>query len=249
VAGCAGRLTGQDRPERWIEGSTPDAFHRVTDIHVPSLTIYLPPKEKATGGAVIIAPGGGHKYLVVDLEGEFVAKRLNAMGLAAFVLRYRLARTDGSTYRVAVESVADLQQAVRLVRARAADWGVDRRRIGIMGFSAGGNLAALEENNCDQATRPDFVVLGYPAYIGAETTVERDAPPTFLFVNDDDPLATGAGEYYLALRKAKVPVEFHVFRRGGHGVGMTGRGTPGFDQLGVARCRTCSRCGCATSAC
>ncbi len=226
---------GKTAPERWIEGAVPDGFHRVTDIHVPSLTIYLPPKGKATGAAFIIAPGGAHRYLVVDLEGELVAKKLNEVGVAAFVLRYRLARAEGSTYRVEVESLADIQQAIRLVRNRAAEWAVDPARVGVMGFSAGGHLAALAENNFDAATRPDFAVLGYPGYIGAGFPVAKGAPPTFLFVNDDDPLATGTAEYYLALRKAGVSTELHIFRRGGHGVGATGRGAPGFEKLGVAQ--------------
>ena len=109
---------------------------------------------------------------------------------------------------------------------------LDPRRIGIMGFSAGGHLATLAENTFDPATRPDFAVLGYPAYIGADTVVAKNAPPTFIFVNDDDRFATGAGEYYLALRKAKISAEFHVFRRGGHGVGATGR-TPELEKLGA----------------
>jgi endo-1,4-beta-xylanase len=225
---------GKTAPERWVEGGTPDAFHRVTDIHNPSLTIYLPPKSKATGAACIIAPGGAHRYLVVDLEGEFVAKKMNEMGIAAFVLRSRLARAEGSTYKVEVESLADMQQAIRVVRGRATEWGVNPARVGVMGFSAGGHLAALAENNFDPATRPDFAVLGYPAYVGASTSIAKDAPPTFMFINDDDSLATGAGEYYLALRKAKISAEFHVFRHGGHGVGATGR-APGFEKLGTAK--------------
>ena len=233
--GVAPGSEGQTAPERWIEGATPDAFHRVTDIHIPTLTIYLPPKGKGTGAAVIIAPGGGHRYLVVDLEGEAVAKKLNEFGVAAFVLRYRLARAEGSTYQVQIESLADLRQAIRVVRSRAAEWALNPARIGVMGFSAGGQLAALAENNFDAATRPDFAVLSYPAYIGAGFQVTKDAPPTFLFVNDDDAFATGAGEYYLELRKAKVSAEFHVFRRGGHGVGATGRNTPDFEKLGVAQ--------------
>src|SRR5882724_8956756 len=96
---------GKTSPERWIEGGTPDAFHRVTDIHKPSITAYLPPKDIATGAAFIIAPGGAHRYLVVDLEGEFAAKKLNAMGVAALVLKSRLSKADGSTYRAEVESL------------------------------------------------------------------------------------------------------------------------------------------------
>lgn len=232
--GVAPGSEGKTAPERWVEGGTPDAFHRVTDIHAPSLTVYLPAKEKATGAACIIAPGGGHRYLVVDLEGELVAGKLNAMGVAAFVLRSRLSRAEGSTYKVEVESLADMQQAIRVVRERAKEWGVNPGRVGVMGFSAGGHLAALAENKFDAATRPDFAVLGYPAYIGATTPIAKDAPPTFMFVNDDDNFATGAGEYYVALRKAKISAEFHVFRRGGHGVGMTGRAA-GFEKLGAAK--------------
>lgn len=233
--GTAPGSEGQTAPERWIEGGTPDIFHRVTDIHVPTLTLYLPVKEKANGTAVIIAPGGGHRYLVVDLEGELVAKKLNEMGVAAFVLRSRLARAEGSKYKVEVESLADLQQAIRVVRDRAKEWNVNPTRVGVMGFSAGGHLAALAANNFDSGTRPDFAVLGYPGFSLGKVPVRSDAPPTFLFVNDDDPLATGAGEYYLDLRRAKVSAEFHVFRRGGHGVGATGRDNPEFAKLGVAQ--------------
>lgn len=231
--GVAPGSEGKTAPERWVEGGKPDAFHRVTDIHSPSLTIYLPPKEKATGTAFIIAPGGAHRYLVVDLEGELVAKKLNEMGVAAFVLRSRLARAEGSTYKVEVESLADMQQAIRVVRERAKEWNVNSTRVGVMGFSAGGHLAALAENAPDPATRPAFAMLGYPGFSGPAVPVAKDAPPTFMFVNDDDPLATGAGEYYLALRKAKISAEFHVFRRGGHGVGATGR-APGFEALGAS---------------
>jgi acetyl esterase/lipase len=231
--GVAPGSEGKTAPERWVEGGKPDAFHRVTDIHVPTLTIYLPPTGKATGTAVIIAPGGGHHYLVVDLEGELVAKRLNEIGVAAFVLRSRLAKAEGSTYKTEVESLADMQQAIRVVRQRATEWAVNPSHVGVMGFSAGGHLATLAENKFDADTRPDFAVLCYPAYIGAATLVAKDAPPTFMFVDDDDNFATGAGEYYLGLRKAKISTEFHVFRRGGHGVGATGR-EPGFEKLGVS---------------
>lgn len=108
------------------------------------------------------------------------------------------------------------------------------RRVGCMGFSAGGHLVSLALGRFDAATRPDFAVLCYPAFVGLGTPVADDAPPAFIFVNDDDRFAVGAAEYYLALKKAGVPAELHVFRRGGHGVGATGR-APGFDQLGASK--------------
>lgn len=233
--GVAPGSEGKVTPEKWVEGGTPDIFHRVTNIHEPSLTLYLPAKDKANGTAVIVSPGGGHRYLVVDLEGELVAKKLNEMGVAAFVLRSRLERAEGSTYKAAVESLADVQQAIRVVRTRATEWNVNPARVGVMGFSAGGALVALAIGKYEKATRPDFAVLGYPGGVNAGTPIATDAPPTFMFVNDDDTLATGAGEYFVALRKAKIPAEFHVFRRGGHGVGATGRNDPEFPKLGVAK--------------
>ena len=226
---------GKASAERWIEGGTPDTFHRVTNIHQPSITVYLPPKEKATGAAFIVCPGGGHKYLVVDLEGEFVANKLTEMGVAAFVLKSRLEGADGSTYKRDVESLADVQRAIRLVRSRAEEWHLNATRIGVMGFSAGGYLAALAENRFDAGkpqsadpiervhSRPDFAVLAYPGGVSPATVTAKDIPPTFIFVNNDDRLSIASGEYYLALKKAAVDAEMHVFRRGGHGVGMTGR--------------------------
>lgn len=237
---------GKTAPERWIEGGTPDPFHRVTDVNNPSIAVLLPPREKATGAGCIIAPGGGHRYLVMDLEGRFVAEKLNAMGVAGFVLKSRLAKADGSTYQVDRESLADVQRAIRLVRSRAAEWGIDPARVCVMGFSAGGELAALAANRFDSgqpasadpvermSSRPDFVVLGYPALVGWKTPVAKDAPPAFIFVNSDDSLSTAVVEYTLLLKKAGATVEFHMFRRGGHGVGMTGR-TPEFSSLPESR--------------
>jgi endo-1,4-beta-xylanase len=226
---------GKAAPERWIEGGAPDAFHRITDVHNPALFVYLPPKAIATGAACIIAPGGGHKYLVMDLEGRFVAEKLNRMGVAGFVLKSRLAKAEGSTYRIEKESLADVQRAIRLVRSRAGEWNLNPDRICVMGFSAGGQLAALAENRFENgnpaasdpieraSSRPDFAVLGYPGIQGWNEPIAKNAPPTFLFVNNDDALSTAAAEYDLALKKAGISSEFHQFRRGGHGVGMTGR--------------------------
>ena len=222
-----------------------DGFHRVKNIHQPSLTVFLPPKEKATGVAFVVCPGGGHNYLVMDLEGANVAKVLNGMGIAAFVLKSRLAHTPGFNYKVEVESLADAQRAVRMVRNRAKEWGVDAMHVGIMGFSAGGEVAALAETRWDrgksdaadevdrESSRPDFTVLAYPAGKAAALTFTKETPATFIVVATDDSLSPNSIEYWTALRKAGVPAELHVYRRAGHGFGMTGR-TPAFASLPVA---------------
>ncbi|HVW85560.1 MAG TPA: alpha/beta hydrolase [Bryobacteraceae bacterium] len=242
---------GKTAPERWIStappGQKPDPYHRVTDINNPSITPFLAPEGKANGAAFIIAPGGGHRYLVVDLEGDMVAKKLNEMGVAGFVLKSRLAKAEGSSYRADVESLADVQRAIRLVRSRAKEWGLDPGRIGVMGFSAGGQLAALAENRFDAgnpeasdpvdrlSSRPDFVVLAYPGLASQNIPIAKEVPPTFMFVNNDDNLSAGSAQYYLSLKKAGVDTELHVFRRGGHGVGATGRDPVEFRKLSVSR--------------
>jgi acetyl esterase/lipase len=236
---------GSDRQTAETWNPSTDGFHRVTNIHSPSITIFLPPKEKANGAAFIVCPGGGHAYLVMDLEGSLVAKKLNEMGIAAFVLKSRLARAPGSTYKADVESLADAQRAIRLVRSRAQEWRVDPARVGIMGFSAGGEIAALAEtriqtgdtNAADPidrlSSRPDFVVLGYPGIKPANLTVPNDTPPTFIVVANDDNLSAAAAEYYGKLKAAHVQAELHIYLTAGHGFGMTGR-TPAFASLPVA---------------
>jgi acetyl esterase/lipase len=234
---------GQTAAETWNPST--DGFHRVTNIHNPSITVFLPPKEKANGAAFIICPGGGHAYLVMDLEGSLVAKKLNEMGIAAFVLKSRLARAPGSKYHADVESLADAQRAIQMVRSRSQEWRVDPARVGIMGFSAGGELAALAEIHSKPAdpnasdpmerigSRPDFVVLGYPGFRPANLTVPNDTPPTFIVVANDDNLSSVAAEYYGKLKAAKVQAELHIFLTAGHGFGMTGR-TPAFASLPVS---------------
>jgi len=195
---------------------------------------------------VVICPGGGHQYLVMDLEGSLVAQRLNAMGIAAFILKSRLARAPGSTYTVEEHSLRDAQRAIRLVRSRAVEWKIKPDRVGIMGFSAGGELAGLAATRFDsveakpsdpidgQSSRPDFAVLVYGGVRGERLTIPKNTPPTFLVVADDDRPAAMVAEYYAKLKAQSIPAEVHIYLKGGHGFGMTGR-TPAFKDLPVSR--------------
>jgi dienelactone hydrolase len=172
---------------------------RFTVVHYPSLFIFLPPKGQANGTAMIVAPGGGHSNLVMDKEGYDIAGWLNKNGIAAFVLKYRLAKAKDSHYTVEGDALADAARAMRTVRSHAKDWGVDPGRIGFMGFSAGAAVAALIETRFDKGNdsasdpiervscRPDFAVVVYPGYKAGMISVPKDAPPTFLVCADNDP--------------------------------------------------------------
>ncbi len=237
--GSAGSIS----PETWNPST--DGFHRVTNIHQPSLTVFLPPKDKANGTAVVVCPGGGHQYLVMDLEGSLVAERLNAMGVAVFILKSRLAKAPGSTYTVEGHSLPDAQRAIRLVRSRAAEWHIKPDRVGIVGFSAGGEIAALAETKFatvepkpgdpidSLSSRPDFAVLAYPAIKPESLTVPKNTPATFMVVANDDNLAAATPAYYAKLKAQGIQAEVHIYLKGGHGFGMTGR-TPAFRELGVS---------------
>jgi acetyl esterase/lipase len=202
----------------------------VTNVHAPTLTPYLPAKDKATGAAIIVAPGGGHTNLAIDTEGYYVAQWLADHGVAAFVLKYRLARQTGSTYAIERESVADAQRALRLIRSRATEWGVNKDAVGVMGFSAGAEVVArtamANAAGTPDATDPldresakvNFQVLVYPGNARAYTA--EAAPPTFLVSATDDPISTSVAELFGRLRQANVPVEMHVFGSGAHGFGL-----------------------------
>ena len=208
---------------------------RVATIHQPSLTVMLAPEEIATGAAVVIAPGGGHHFLSWDTEGLNVGKYLNSIGVSAFVLKYRLANEAGSTYKVEREGLADVKRSLRLVRARASEFGVDPARVGVMGFSAGGELAALASTRFDAgetaatdpvdrlSSKPDFQMLIYPggkpdAWVPA---INKDTPPAFLLCADNDKgPSENIAQLYTAMKHAGVPVEVHVFATGGHGFGL-----------------------------
>src|SRR5580692_6715539 len=147
--GAPGSEAMGDRKEVVTPPAKPGDSLKVSNIHNPSLILYLPSKEKATGAAMIIAPGGGHRFLSIDTEGTNVAEWLNSIGVAAFVLKYRLAREPGSPYKVEVHPYADAQRAIRMIRARAQEWNVDSGRVGIMGFSAGGEVAVMASTRFD----------------------------------------------------------------------------------------------------
>lgn len=205
----------------------------VRNIHNPSITAYLPPADKATGAAVIICPGGGHRELVFDAEGRDAAVFLNSLGVAAFALKYRLGREEGSPYAVDVHPREDAYRAMRLVRSRADEWRIDPRRIGMMGFSAGGEVVAMvaySSGDGDPSApdpvdrfngRPDFQILIYPGPLGIPETVPADAPPAFLLAAIDDPCcAEPTIDLLQKYHAAGVPAEAHVFARGGHAFNM-----------------------------
>jgi acetyl esterase/lipase len=226
-----------------------------TDADKPTITIYRASRNPV-GTAVIVAPGGGYSALAMDHEGHQVASWFNAMGISAFVLKYRL----GPRYHHPIE-LGDAQRAIRFVRSRAQEFGVPTDRIGMMGFSAGGHLTSTAGTHFDAgkpdaadpvdrvSSRPDFLILGYPvisfdpaiAHAGSvrnllgdkpdptliadlsnELRVTSETPPTFLFHTTSDPgvPVENSVRFYLALVKAKVPAEMHLFANGPHGVGL-----------------------------
>jgi len=212
---------------------TEQGEHVVSNVHRPSIAVYLPSKKLATGAAVVVVPGGGHRELWMDHEGYNVAKFLNTQGIAAFVLKYRLARAPNSSYSIEGNALNDLERAVRTVRARAADWSVDSHKVGVIGFSAGGQLAALAATRFDagdanaadaiekQGSRPDFVALVYPG-TWPDLKFAADTPPMFLLCGGDDrpEVVAGITRVYLSLRENKVAAELHLYDRVAHGFGL-----------------------------
>ena len=220
---------GRREPER--VRVTAAGEHVVSGVHRPSITPHLP--ARGDGSAVLVIPGGGHRELWMDHEGHHAARWLASRGTAAFVLKYRLARETNSLYRIDEHALADTRRAMRLIRMRAPEWGIDPRRVGALGFSAGGELAwkagaALDPGNpaapdpLDRpGSRPDFVGLVYPGRSGdIQPTIQ--SAPAFLACAQDDRVDIGEGlaEAYLRYRRAGVVAELHVFASGGHGFGV-----------------------------
>jgi hypothetical protein len=205
----------------------------VSSIHNPSITPYLPAKDKATGTAILVIPGGGHRVLAITHEGYNVGEWLRDHGIAAFVLKHRLAREADSTYKIDVESFADTQRAIRLIRSRAKEWNIDASRLGTLGFSAGGELVALAGVRFDggngastdeierQPSRPDFLGLIYPGRSG-DIQPTKESPPAFLACayNDRTDIAEGLAEVYLRFKRMGVPAELHIYATGAHGFGL-----------------------------
>ena len=219
-----------------------DTITSVTNVSVPTLTISKPPADKNTGVAVLVFPGGGYNNLAWEHEGTMVAEWLNSIGVNALILKYRVPRrADTPKVQPPVQALMDAQRAIGLARSKAGEWGIDPKKIGVLGFSAGGHLAAWSSTNTEKrayepidaadqvSCRPDFSVLIYPGGItqrggdqlASEIHVSKESQPTFLAVaNDDNGPAIGSAAYYLALKRAGVPAELHVFSSGGHGFGM-----------------------------
>lgn len=229
-----GRMPGKAAEEAEAEVKRNDGFTRITNISRPVLEFFPAPVAAGTAApAVIVCPGGGYRYVVVDKEGSEIAKWLNAAGITAFVLRYRIPdNREGA--------LQDAQRAVRLVRARAAEWRIDPGRVGIMGFSAGGHVAARASTRFgdpsyagvdtvdETSARPDFAMLIYPAYlddgkgaVSPELDLAAKIPPTLIVHTEDDKrLVPGSKLYAAALGKAKVPHRFLLYPTGGHGYGL-----------------------------
>jgi acetyl esterase/lipase len=220
----------------------------LTNVSKPTLLVCRPEAAKNARVAVLVFPGGGYNNLAWDHEGEQVARWLNSMGVTAAVLKYRIPRREGAAKDMPpVQALMDAQRAISLVRSKAADWGIDARRIGVLGFSAGGHLAAWVATNFDKRAyakidaadeadcRPDFAVMIYPGGVvkrgttelSPEIRVTPQTPPCFFaHANDDRVSPENSVAMYLALRRANVPAELHIYAAGGHGFGLRPTGKP-----------------------
>jgi acetyl esterase/lipase len=220
------------KPTKWL-----------TNVSKPTLTVYPAAKDKNTGVAMLICPGGGYHNLGWDVEGEEVAEWLNSVGITGIILKYRCPRRPGDVKgEPPAGPLKDAQRAVSLVRSKAAAWGIDPKKIGIVGFSAGGHLAGATAANSEKRTyeviddvdksscRPDFAVCLYSGYFKRKDKdelidglpISAQTPPVLLIHASDDPVSAveHTVTFYLALQRAKVPTEMHVYATGGHGFGV-----------------------------
>jgi acetyl esterase/lipase len=222
--------------ENWRNEPTQAKDWWMKNIHNPSITVYPAPADKATGTAVIVCPGGGHRELVITAEGKEAAEYLNSIGVTAFVLKYRLANEERSPYSLEKHVREDAYRAIRLVRSRAKEWSVDPNRVGMLGFSAGGEVVALvaygngdgnpsASDPIDKINgKPDFQMLVYPGPGFIPKSIPKNSPPLFMLVANDDPCCS---ESVLTLlqgyRAANLPVEAHIYAQGKHAFNMGNR--------------------------
>jgi acetyl esterase/lipase len=233
-----GKMPGGGAKEAEAEVQRNDGYHRITNVSRPTLTLFAASQKQdaaATGPApaVIVCPGGGYSYVVVDKEGSEIAAWLNGAGIHALVLKYRVPHNRAG-------ALQDVQRALSLVRAHAAEWHIDPKRVGVIGFSAGGNLAAKASAPMEarayapiddvdkQSCRPDFAMLVYPAYlddknghVAEDLNLQADIPPTLIVHTEDDKaFVPGSKLYHAALDEAKKPNRFLLYPTGGHGYGL-----------------------------
>ncbi|HEY1987780.1 MAG TPA: alpha/beta hydrolase [Terracidiphilus sp.] len=216
------------------------ALVRLGNVSKPTITLYKPDKTSGDVPAVVVFPGGGYKILAIDLEGTEVCDWLNSAGVACVLLKYRV--PDSGPYPKSPAALQDAQRAVGMVRQHAAEWGIDPKRVGVLGFSAGGHLVAALSTHYDKrlydavdaadqlSCRPDFAVVIYPGYLALaehgmaanpEIRPTENTPPTIIVQAEDDPVhVENATTYFLQLKNAKVPAELHIYAEGGHGYGL-----------------------------
>jgi acetyl esterase/lipase len=214
----------------------------VRNVSRPTMTVYSP-EGKNTGAAVVVFPGGGYNILAIDLEGTEVCDWLTSRGITCVLLKYRVPGVKSGPYRICPTALEDAQRTVGLVRFHAAEWRIDPHRIGVLGFSAGGHMAAAMSTHFEkrsyaavdaadkESCRPDFAVALYPGHLAVPEThfalnpdiqVSRHTPPTFLLQAEDDPVdpVENSLVYHAALRKAGVSAEMHLYVKGGHAFGL-----------------------------
>lgn len=234
-----GKMPGKGAKEAEAEIPKKDGFHRITNVSRPTLTVFQASgkerKDSTPAPAMIVCPGGGYSYTVIDKEGSEIAEWLSSKGITALVLKYRTPNNREG-------ALQDVQRAISLTRAHAAEWNIDSKRIGVIGFSAGGNLAVKASTRFEERTypaidavdqlscRPDFAVPVYPAYLDDKKgNVAPDlnlkanlaVPPTMIIHSDDDKThVVGSKVYHAALDAAKITHEFKVYPTGGHGYGL-----------------------------
>lgn len=204
----------------------------ITNVHFPTLTAFLPEKEKSNGVAIVVAPGGGLAKLGFQSGGVEPAQLLAQAGYAAFVLKYRLPRQPGVPYKFEEHTLQDGQRAIRMVRSKAAELGFNPDKVGMLGFSAGGEVVSLVSyrpgNGNPHAPdpvdrlngRPDFQLLVYPGPLGIPSALPQTAPPAFLLIAADDPHTSVLLNLMQRFRESGIPYESHIYARGGHGFGM-----------------------------